>query len=114
MKNNIKPEVIGNKERWLGNIGFLSLYWLFCLLSRFLFIFGLAPFGISTQLAGYLFSASIFLPPFLVFVPYRFARLNNIKEKIVFILIGLTVPAAYIYLVIRVISSIKFGGIIFG
>ena len=112
---NVKKsnEIILGKNQWLKNIGFLSLYWLFCLLSPFLLIFGLAPFGISDQLAGYFISASIFLPPFLIFIPFRFAKLNSVKEKIIFILVGLTVPAIYIYLAIKTISGM-FGGIIFG
>lgn len=113
MKNNLNPEVISDKKRWLRNIGLLVIYWLFCLLSPFLLIFGLAQFSISDQLAGYFVSASIFLPPFLIFIPFRFAKLNSVKEKIIFTLVGLTVPAIYIYFAIKTISGM-FGGIIFG
>lgn len=100
MKNNDWIRTIIN-NRWMKNIEFLLGYWI---------AFNALPFLLTrNQHESSYFSLAMFIlvlvSPFLVFIPYKLAKLNHNFEAIIFLLAGISVPLiciVYIFQNIRV------------
>jgi len=98
------------KKPWFKNIALLIGYW---------FLFICIPFfvaknnnNISDHSAVIILLYIIFISPFLVIIPYKLAKFKKPLEKPFFVLIGLTTPLIYIYILIKAFLGMKFGGII--
>jgi len=81
---------------------YLFLYWIFLVLLPFIISYIIGINNILLGFATYLMLYSIFISPFLFFIPYKLDKIKNDKKKnkILYILFGLVIPFIIAYLTI--------------
>ncbi len=79
---------------------YLILYWVFCVILPIFVIYNYKYDGTGIDLPGYFSLYIIFIAPFLFFIPYKLASIENIETKFYFIFFGLILPYLMIYFLI--------------
>lgn len=82
-------------------------YWVVFIIIPFIVAYNMKDYNKMLNIPGVIMFYILFIAPFFYFIPYRLVKVDNSKQKLIFILLGLVVPyiILYIYTAVQIINA---------
>lgn len=85
------------------------LYWVIFIIIPFIVVYNMKDYDRALNIPGIIMFYILFIAPFLYFIPYKLVKIINLKQKLLFIFLGLVIPYIifYTYTVVQVLNALN-------